>query len=165
MNNKGSSIIDVMFITFFVLSLAATALVSLKLYNSFDDKMQTMDVFPAEAKAASTEFRNDYPTILDNMFLFATIGLSLAVIISAFRLETNPVFLVIFVLLLMGVVITAAAVGNAYDEIGAFLSVEEAGFRYLPFIMNNWAVVILIVGVLTAIALYSKSNGGGGFGV
>lgn len=100
---------------------------------------------------------NTLPTIW--LILFG--GLMLGLFATSFFIETHPIFVPIFALLLIITVIIAIPISNAYEELSenAVLSGAAAQQGLIVFIMGNLPIVAFIVGILSLIIAFAKSGG------
>ena len=95
-------------------------------------------------------------------FFFLFIGLCIAELISAFYINTHPVWLFLYIIFLALTIILGAYLGNAYEQL---ISVSNfAGFTqgYITAIMQNIIKIVIGVGALSMIIIFSKFAFGGG---
>jgi hypothetical protein len=95
-------------------------------------------------------------------FFWLFIGLCIAQLISAFYLDTHPIWLFLYIIMLGLTIILGAYLGNAYEQLintSAF-----AGFAqgYITIVMQNIIKITVGVGALSMIIIFSKFmiNGG-----
>ena len=93
-------------------------------------------------------------------------GLMLGLFATSFFIETHPIFVPIFALLLIISIIIAIPISNAYEELSenATLSGAAAQQGLIVFIMSNLPIVAFIVGLLSMIIAFAKSGGGQSLG-
>lgn len=97
----------------------------------------------------------------DTGFLILTAGLFLALLVSAFYIQTNPVFFIVFLIMLILDVFFSPTISNIFLEFGANPSVSGVVNNY-PMIIQvfqNLPVIILVFGVLTMVILYARRQG------
>lgn len=100
--------------------------------------------------------------MFDYMFLFFATGLSAFSIISAFFVNSKPIFFVFSVFMLALVILVSALVANVFYEFATsstFSSVAIA-FPYITLFMSNLPLFSLAVGLVVAIVMHGKPTGG-----
>ena len=102
--------------------------------------------------------------VFDYMFLFFAFGLGAFSIVSAFYINTNPVFF-IFSIILMAIMVTISAnVTNIFDAFATSSVFEPiaANFPYITTFMRNLPLFFLVIGIIIAVVMHAKPNIGGG---
>jgi hypothetical protein len=89
-------------------------------------------------------------------FFFLFIGLCIAQLISAFYLDTHPIWLFLYVIFLGITIILGAYLGNMYEQV--ITNSAFAGFTqgYITVVMKNLLKISLGVGALSMIIIFSK---------
>jgi hypothetical protein len=104
------------------------------------------------------------PKLVDLFILFAFVGFAIALWVSAAFIPASPATMILYVIVLIIAVFIAMQLGGAYTEI---LTDANAGLSAgdLPIarvlLGNYMPLFVLLVGIVTMIILYSKSDGGG----
>jgi len=160
LNNKGSSMTDLILLVVIIFSLAIITIIGAKTFSSINDELQNQNEISDNAKNLINDAENSYNSVFDGIFLFALAGLGIALFMGAFMLDSHPVFY-FFALFLMAIVcLIAAILGNVYEEFtseGAYAS-TAASFTIIPFVMSNFLSIIIGLGFLLIIGLYAKSK-------
>lgn len=130
-----------------------------------------LDVFNTEAQTL-TEFNNTggeilqdqtdrFPAVFDGLALFILVGLSLALIGSAFLVDAQPFFYVISFIIFIFVLILAAILANVWDALrdSPVLASQAANFPITNFLFDNYVAVFTLIGSVSFIVLYSKLRG------
>jgi len=164
MNKKGS-ILDLFLVIIIVFALAFTTIMGYKIFDSVNNNLQDSDSIDANSKALTQDNKDSYASLFDGLFLFAFIGLGIALFISAFFLNAHPVFYFFALILLSLVVFVAGIMGNTYEAISSSDSLSDATsqFTFIPFVMDNFVNFIVGLGFLLIIGLYAKSRMGEGY--
>lgn len=155
---KGS-ILD--FIVIFVI-LGVTMLMlvlGLRIYNEgFADRWPTNTVGNATRTGMLASL-----DVINYGMLFLAIGLIVSLIISAFFIQTHPIFLVLSVVVLLFVVVVSAPISNAFMEMATSdsLSTEASQYNIATHVVGNLPLIAVVGGFLVIIALYAKPGGGG----
>jgi len=108
-------------------------------------------------------------SIMDNtlnyIYLAVFFGLIISLMITAFLTPTHPIFFVFAIIIFIAMMIVSVALSNAYSAITAVPTFSTA-VSHLPiidFLMTNLPLVSIVIGVLGAIIIFSRS-GTAGFG-
>lgn len=153
MKKKGS-IQDMFFIGIVLLVFAIVTLIGFVVMTNIDSQLQTNDVTSAntDLTAASTTLKGHFTGIMDNIFLFLTVGLGIAAIVMAALVRVHPVFLVFFLIALVLMVFFAGIFSNIYQ--GMAESTQLAPYAdQLTFISTILEFLPLIVGVFGTILM------------
>ena len=94
-------------------------------------------------------------------FLWVFGLLTLGVVVSAFFIDTHPIFL--FgggILIFMFIVVVATGLSDSFDEFSEISDMSEANssLGIIPAIFARLPIFALVVGVLIVVALYAKSR-------
>ena len=96
-------------------------------------------------------------------FFFLFIGLCIAQLISAFYIDSHPIWLFLYIIFLGLTVVVGSYLGNAYQSM--ILLPAFAGFSqgYITIVMQNIIKIIIGVEALSMIIIFSRfGNSGGG---
>jgi len=105
--------------------------------------------------------KNDFPSLFDSVILMVFVGLWIFALVSAFFINTHPIFFGLSVILLIAVFVVAAVVGNAgvsmleEDEYSGVIS----EFPITSWLINHLFLMILVVGFSVAIVMFGKGRG------
>lgn len=129
-----------------------TALLGTEEFNSSTDQGQVIN-----------EFDQNFASTYDNVFAIVLIFLWISMIVTAFYVDSNPIFMIIAFVLIVFVLIIAAVLSNTY---AVFASNENiytfaSEFPKMNFIMNNLLLICIFIAMSGLIALYGKNNFGG----
>jgi len=104
--------------------------------------------------------------MLDKIGFAIFAGLVLLLIVSAFLVDTHPIFYPFFILILIISVIISVPLSNAWEEITADSAFTEAkaDFPITDHILGKLPVYTVVIGFLGILVLYAKSRYGGGQG-
>lgn len=159
---KGNIVLDVMLVFVVLIAMAFVSLFGYLVFDDINTDFQNDDDIDADVKADVSSLHTRYPGTMDGIFVFVFSFLWLAVIISAFVIDTHPVFFILGVLLLGFVIFVGAVLSNTYEEIRSeteFLTFAD-GFPMTNFIIDNLALAIVIVGMTVMLSLYAKQRVG-----
>jgi len=155
-NKKGNAIIDGVTLVVVLVILSLSSIFAYKVF--FDMNIDMSQELTGQAKEQHGSLYKGFPSLMDNLFLFAVILLIVFVIVSVFLLNTHPIFFITSVLLLIGVFIAGFLLANAFDDI--MLEPEMAqianSFTYTGWIMGHLVEVIIVIAFLMMIATFAK---------
>jgi len=98
----------------------------------------------------------------DYLFLFLVFGLTISLWISAYYINTNPVFFWVSVILLFVVIILGAIFNNIYYKISQTgLSDSVEAFPIINYIMSHIGLFIAFILISSIVIIYAKGGGGG----
>jgi hypothetical protein len=113
--------------------------------------------FAEEGKNMTQKFTDNYPSLYDGLIITLFVLFWLAVILSAFYIDSHPAFFVISLILLIFTLLTVTFLGNSMVEI---LQDEEVGGSNFPatlWLFNHLLLVSLVVGISVLGVIYAKS--------
>ena len=165
MNNKRGSMEDTFwviavlfgFAIFFIILAYTFSQVQPRLSDAIEDKMPddgvNMTRTLEQTHTATIRYNTFFPLILIGLFSF--------VLISAFFLNSHPIFFWIGLLLLGIALIFAAIFSNVYHQIAENdqLATTTDDFPIVDVFMENLPIFVLIVFVTIGIVLWTKFGG------
>lgn len=123
----------------------------------FDDQNTSREVL---AEAQSTVDGADY------MFIFLLIGMIIVVALLAAAVYVHPVFAFPAIIVIAVMVIVGGALSEMYDKFQAdedFVN-ETDTYNIIGWSMDNYIIIIVIMGLVLILALFAKGYIGGGYG-
>jgi len=162
MKNKKASGLDILFMGIILVVFSVAIIIGFKIYSEIDDKFQNSGVINnSRAQAASTAMLNQYPGIIDNGFLFLTMGLAVIAFVLAGLVRIHPIFFVFYIILLGIIIFLAVVFSNIYQGIAEqaeFTAVADS-LIFTSHIMNALPFLVGIFGTLLAIVMYKNYQG------
>lgn len=152
--NKKGSLDDLVYVIGILLFFGLLLLILGKWTSEFNNEIQGSDIIPTEGKNAVGAISDLYGGVLDNSFLFLTIGLCIVTLIFAMLVIVHPVFFVFYFIMLALVIYVAGIVSNIYQEAAAHPELADIAAKllftthiltYLPFITGILGFVLAIV--------------------
>lgn len=153
MNKKGSAL-DIMEIAILLLLFSFTILIGYKITNSLNENFQANDLITARGKAASAKLDGMYAGVVDNSFLFLTIGLAIGAFVLAALVRVHPIFIVFYLIVLGFFIFICGIFSNIYTKAAAHSEFTALAdnlifishiMQYLPFIIGVLGSVLAIV--------------------
>jgi len=154
--NKKGSFQDLIFIGGGLLAISMILLISFTLAAAFNTNIQADANMPATSKTASNTLTGYFSSVGDSVFLFITIGISLATLVLAALVRVHPVFLVFFIIGLILLIYISGIFTNVYETAAADpqLAPQANQLQYTSFIMARLPFIVGIIGILLMIVMY-----------
>jgi len=158
MNKKGS-MLD---LTMILVALFVFAFVTVLMFNVYGKYVDGFQFDPTVnntvAEHVETQTLNTFST-LDFVYAFLLILFAVLAVVSAFSIRTYPVFFVVNIVMLVILVVIGAVTANVYSDLESSNSYfDDTNFTIIPFIMQHFPTLLLVVGGLLSIAMYAKSR-------
>jgi len=162
MKNKRGSLIDILYMIIGLFMLALTIILVFFALTKINDKIQETGTFTNESEQIIQNFEDRYINIFDIGFLVIMIALFISVIVTAFYIDVHPIFFGISVLLLISFLVISAILSNTFFDIvgNDLLSTEASQFIVIPFIMNHFVALIVIMSFIVLGVMYAKTRMG-----
>ena len=160
MNKRG----DFTGVLFLIVSIAIFAIFLLivgyivpQITTPLADKIGISEEINNSLGATTSVAENTFPTLW--LILFG--GLMLGLFATSFFIDTHPIFVPIFALLLIIAVVVAIPISNAYEALAEEATLSDAAAQQglIVFIMSNLPLVTFIVGLLSLIIAFAKPGG------
>lgn len=110
------------------------------------------------AKANTNYILGVFVNFWDGVLMFGFLISVILLFVSAFLIDANPFFMILYILLMFLTVIFAPEILGAVDRIyeaNAFAQ-EVALVPMLDFLRLNFGLVLTIIGILTMVVIYAK---------
>ena len=156
---KHKNILDLLLIMLVLIVLSVISLVTINVLDKFNHNFQSNPtLLTAEQKVTMNTMNDKWPHSFDIAFLLAFIGAYIMLLISAFLIDTNPLFFIgglgMFILVLCFAPVIANLFANFYfneslTEYASQMPIMENFYKHLVLIMT-------ICGTLLLIVLYGK---------
>ena len=155
---KRGTVLDSIFIMVSVVIAMIVIVFGYKLISSINTEVQTMDALTPEAKIAYDQVDTTYLRTMDYLFLFFWLASLFTALISAWYIDTHPVFFIISLLVIMVIMVGAVPLANVAESILASdeLAASTAHFSIIMWFVENFFRIMLIQTFAISIVLYSK---------
>lgn len=160
--NKKGGLSDIIFLVAFLSVIIVLFVFGYKLINESNIRVQTMDVVTDEAKTAMGTVETKYRSTMDTAFLFLWLGSFLAAVISAWFIDSHPVFFFLSVFVFVIILVAVVPMSNALESLisDPQLSSEAARFPVMLFFVTHFFKIVVVQGVIILISLYAKTQQG-----
>jgi len=151
-----------------IVTVALGMLVSKVIFAHFNSAIIEGDMANTETTQVLTNFETGYAT-MDNMMMFAIIGFTIILLITAFLIPTHPIFLFINIIGIVFMSLLAGLLGNVYAEVvNTDLISDNLAYNYssgiafakTTFIMQKLPWIAVAIIVLATIITYGKGRAG-----
>jgi len=170
LNNKKGQI-DYPIITWIVIvfGLLIIAPIVLKVFNSIKAPMaNSLGNVSGGGIVARDNFNSVMTTAVnfwDKVVLFAFIIATILLLISAFLIDTNPFWLILYIFISFMVILFAPDIVSSLDAIynSADFAVESASLTFINTLRTNFGSILVGIMVISGIIIYGKIalTGGG----
>lgn len=167
--NKKATIQDFVFIAVVIFALFVSIIMGKMLLSSFNEKFNPQPMrgnVSAYSNITGKAFVNDmnerYSSLFDWVFLIMFIGLAIAVFVSFFMIDTHPA-LFMFVIIIFGfIMLVMAIIGNVFDLFSknGMIASTMGSFTIIPYILDNFAFIMMVLGVIGIILLFTRIGRG-----
>jgi len=134
----------------------------LTIYGGFNDTVQAdvnNTVFTNESQTASANFMSSSYTYWDLFFPLLLMAFIVFSVVMARLIPSSPKFVVISLFALIILPFGAMILENIWDSLNTGqIAVTTSNMIFMPFIMDNLALVTLVYSVIIAIALLTKTG-------
>ena len=165
MNIKGS-IIDIAYLLVAILGTAIFILIVGYIYPQITAQIKTSDIGNNSASVAALNSTDTIVTRFDSVFLAIFVGLSIAVLITSFFIDSSPILIPVYIIALGILIIFAVVAENVYAGFSAdtTLAATAATHTITNYILTHLVMVAIGIGVLSMILIFAKPRGNIGRG-
>ena len=152
--------LDAIMVLIVLFIVAVCAVVGQIIMSEVNTDVQDDTTINNQSKVLLQQQADDYPTLMDNMFIFVLILFWILVIIASFFIDSHPIFFILAIIVLAAVLFISAVVSNTYVELSeeAEFSTAAAHFTKTLWVFNHLVETILVIAASILIALYGKSR-------
>lgn len=147
-------------VVLFIISIAAVIGYKVIKENA-DDMAADPDINP-QANATMQQVKTQYPTLMDNAFIFILGLMWILAIVASFFVDAHPIFLVLAIVILIIVLFVGASIENVHAEFidEADIRTEAQEFSKTNWVMDHLLLTILAISITIILALYGKNKFG-----
>ena len=153
--NKKASIVDVFFLMAVFFMIAVGFLVANDIWDNISDKIEPKFNTTDTGRFAIGKV-DAVAGMMDNIFLIIFILSVIGIVILSMTVKFEPAFYFIFVLMILFGLVGAAIFSNAYEKLTETSNLESAAFPVQNYVMENLPVIFVIIGLAAIIIIYAK---------
>ena len=128
------------------------------------DKLRDTEINNTAAARIALDYSDTFAARLNVVFLIIFVGLLMGMLVSAFLIEAHPIFIPIFIFFLGFAVFAGVIMSNVYEKFSddTEFAATAAQNTFVSAILGNYVLIIIVVGVLSMILTFGKSRLFGG---
>lgn len=162
MNKKGTAL-DTTYIIIGLVLVAVTLLVLWQVWDTMSTPLHDALGYDSVEINKSIEAGTAVTGVYDYMVLGGLIAAFISMIIVAFMIPSNPIFTIVYIIILIINVWLSAVIANAYNTFATSSTLASATSA-MPIqreIMLNLPIIMMILGIVVLIVTYAKPVSGG----
>lgn len=154
-SERKGNILDIPILMIILMVVAVSVIITYKVLVAFDESVQANDQMPQVAKDLSSQGVGWFDDFWNKAFFVIYIGLTLASVVSAFFVDTHPIFFFIFIILMVVFVFVAAMMSDVMIAIfgTAELTTISDNFGTIQNFFAFFPVYILVSCALIIVAM------------
>jgi len=164
MNRKGS-LLDIILLCIVLLVGSFSFFAFHKAFTEINTEFQSSDLIDNSSKEIinTTNTMLTSGHLLDHAAFIVFVMIVIGILLLAYMTDFSPAFVVLFIIMLLIGIIIAIQFSNAYYEVktSSVFSTVATNFPMQNYIMENLPIVIVIIGILFGLIMYSKWRKGG----
>ena len=159
-DKRGNVFFEGMTVIYWLLILIIFGIVGLTLFTDMNNDFQADPDNDPDAKQQMQEQYDQYPSMWDDIIIIIFVGLWLFILISAYFVETSPIFFIISIVLLIILLYVTVYIGNGAENIfnDDGLNNEYIQFPKTQFVVENLVLFILAIGATTVLVLFMRKQ-------
>jgi hypothetical protein len=162
MLQKKGSILDIAFLLVFALGFAIFILIAGYIFPQITNEIKTNSPIGDNNNSVQALNATDNITLrFDTIFLMIFAGLSIAIFITSFFIDSSPILIPVYIIALGLLMIFAVVAENIYEDfsqVSTFSSIA-ALHPITNYIMSNLVMSAIAVGVLSMVLIFAKPKG------
>lgn len=162
MNKKGS-MLDLIVGMVIIFVIAIVILVVGKANDNLQKNLNETVSGSAVSQGAMTKLDSVVKN-LNYLFVFAVAGMIIWLVVTAFFIESHPIFFIAGFLILVIAIILGVIFSNAYEnlESNPQFSDIKGNYSAIDWLMLKFPTVVLVLGAIFFIIMFAKIRGAGG---
>ena len=152
MKTHKGSILDIMFITFFIAAAMITIILGYLVFGTINAEMTTAGLNTTMLESSLTAIGN-----FDELMLFVYIGCGVACMISAFAVRTHPIFFISFLIIQILFIALTPMIQDTFNAVAdnPEVSASAAEFPIFQQIIDLLPTSSLILSILVALVMFA----------
>jgi hypothetical protein len=157
MKNKRGSISDIAFLIIFLIGFAIFILVAGYVVPQITGALDDSPIGNNSASHSALSFTESLAGRFDNILLIMFVGIVIGVFITSFMIESNPIFVPIYILLLGFLVLFAVIMENVYEAFNTgVLASTYATHTMTNYLLTHLVYITIAVGCLSMILIFAR---------
>lgn len=158
MINKKSQIFDLIYLAFVLFMIAVVGLTVYKVIEAWND--ETSGIIDEENRAYTQTFEDRLPDYLQQIFIVVLFGVSIVSLVSAFLVNSHPIFYGFFMVLLGFLSWFNAMYANlwySFSSDAAFGTLANS-LPIINTIIRYYPLVLFVLGLIIGITMMAKGE-------
>ena len=157
-NMRGQIFFDLLYLAFILIMLSVLGLVMYKVISDY--RQNITGELRAENVAMVKDYEDRLPEVLSGLFLFVLVGVSLIAIVSAFLINSHPIFYALIMVILAVLSYINAIYSNFWYDIATQteLSSYAANLPIITTIFSHFPLVMFVIGLIVGIVMVAKGD-------
>lgn len=163
MNRRGNIAIDLMLMAVVMMGIAVVYIYVNDMNNDILDPMIAQNMTGTQGTQMLEAQRANFAPLWDNLGILLFAGIWIFLLISAYYVDTSPIFFIVMAVLMIGSFIVIMIVANAFDSLkeDSNFNTNSQSFSLLSWLMGHFLEAVIVVLITVGIALYAKNDSGG----
>lgn len=158
--NKGKKgqIIDLLYFIGLIFLIVTIGLIAFYVVGETRQQLESDNIMRSENIAMVQNFENRMPTMIDQLFMMALIGVGIVTLISAMLVLSHPIFYGIMMIVMAFLTWLSAIYANVFQEFASHpdWSIYADKFIMASFIMKYYPTTIIILSVIIVFVMVAK---------
>lgn len=135
-----------------------------KVFIMVTSELKVMPQFSNKTISTITTVESKTIPLLDYLFFFSFIAITLGLIISSIYIDVHPALIIIFLIALVIAIVLAGIFTNAFVQVGEDTEIISTynQFTLTKVIITHLPLLVFVVGLIVVIVLYGKGKITGG---
>lgn len=161
-NKKGLAIMEIMFVMIILFVFGFISMIIFQTYKEISPDLRSEFVSSGSNSSVVVvdDVTNRYPSTFDALVLICLILLWIVVLVSAFLVDSHPLFFIASIIVFVFILIAGGILGQFYDEliVDDSLSGLSDDFPITNWILEHLFFLILLVGFSVLLVLYGRGR-------
>lgn len=160
MLRKKGSIEDIFLLIVFLFALAIFIGVVAYTFPRITDGLRETELNDSSEVRRALLETDTVATRLNAVWFILFVGLCIGILITSFLIDSHPVFLPIYIILLILAIVVGVVMSNAYEEfrVNSPLNETMTTQTFTTTVMDNFIPVLIGVGILSMIVIFGKAK-------
>lgn len=157
--NKRGDVTDILIFTILIFTFAVILFIFSFIIPEITDGLRSGGLNNTPEGTSAINQLEDFGSVgIQRGFFLFFVGLIISNLISSFLVRTHPVFLFLYIFILMITVLVGTYLGNAYDQMRniPILADQLASQNLINIVMENYILIIIGVSALSMVIVFAK---------
>lgn len=155
---RGNAVLDVILIIIVLFTLGLIIVIGNDAFVPLYGDVVNDTTFSNESQTVAQDHLNTDTSLWDNIFIMVFVLLWIGALLASFMIDSHPIFFVLTLILLIGVIIAAGILANAYEELGEDSLINASSYPKTTFILTNLLTFVIAIGLSIGLVLFAKNR-------